>query len=515
MVRPRLPRLSHPAVPALALALLGAAPCSCAVFGISLDRTKAPDAGGRYAGPECEGIELDDEVDFVRTAGAEKRVVRMFSPQPARVDALALRVAKVTCGDALASYPPDGGADAYVQYHHDFDARRFDHATAALILAMCNKSSACIGPLGPNSTQDADATHYPAGQLAYYAEQVDPEAVDAALASAGVGTALRAHFLVELDAARTEVRRIVAEIPKVAAGILVDLPREVWTKRAAEAAEHTELYAGFDALAQQAHAQREGGVDDATVAALQDLRAAWVDACGELACMDRGLGVEVARALFFAHVSRGDGLAAQAELGLVDPEVPIEAAVSIALRQRDAMSAATEAHRKQASMRDQGLDEATARGATGGAVSHDFSSTYAWDLEKVRRVQWASLVPGGGEPRRHGGKLRAKRAKGGLVILEFADEVERYADEACSDTHRVERIESDGRLVYQQRCRKTGKTNVYRQSFEPVVVPAREAKGLQVGDVVTTVVAPGTPMPGRVVSASRKDRLVQRRDVRH
>lgn len=206
-VMPRPPHLVAPVTLACTLLLGG-----CAVFGISFDRSKSPGTGGRYVGPECEGIELREEVEFA----GDKRIVRQSSPQPARVDALPLRVAKAVCGDEVASYPSDGGADVFVQYHHDFDPRRFDHANAALILTLCNKTSSCIAPLGPGSTRDANIGHYRAGQLSYYAEQVDPKAVDAALADAGVGEALRERFLADLEAARVDVRRLVAAIPAVA-----------------------------------------------------------------------------------------------------------------------------------------------------------------------------------------------------------------------------------------------------------------------------------------------------------
>jgi hypothetical protein len=492
--------------------LLFVASSGCILFSSSLD--KGDGAAGRYTGDECSAIELDEDVDFVHENGQQTRVVRMSSPQPARTDALPVRVAKVACGDTVQSYPPDGGASAYVQYHHDFDARRFDHATAALILTMCNKTSDCIGPVGPNTIRPPEARHYEAGQLAFYAEKVDPKRVDAQLEKAGVSAGLRSHFLAQLEAARAEVKAIVKEIPAGAAEVLVGIPKQVYERRAAEDARHAELYARFDALAEKTRAQREKGPDDATIAALEDLRGDWVKACGEIACMERALGVLVARELFFAHVARQDGLGAQVERKLADPETPIEAAMEIERLQAEAMSSASETHRKREQLRDQGLDESTARAATAGADAYDFSQIGRWKLGNVRTVQWAQLVPGGAEPRHHGGKLKAKKQKGALTVLEFADVVDKYADEACRETNRVERIESDGRLVYEQRCRRTGKTNVYRTKIDPVVVPAREAKPLQIGDDVHVFVGAGEPKAARVSAAMRKDEVVQRRDVR-
>ncbi|HET6584632.1 MAG TPA: hypothetical protein VFG69_14335, partial [Nannocystaceae bacterium] len=203
-----------------------------------------------------------------------------------------------------------------------------------------------------------------------------------------------------------------------------------------------------------------------------------------------------------------------AEQPLASPKTPFEAAIAIDRRQEEAMRAASETHHKQAALRDQGLDESTTRAVTAGAEAYDFSGVRRWDLDKVRTVQWAQLVPGGRESRGHGGILRAKKTKGDKVVLEFADVVDKYADEVCRETGKVSRIESDGDLVYEQRCRLTGKTNVHRTKIDPVVVPAREAKSLQTGDDVRVIVEAGEPMPARVTSASRKEKVVQRRDVR-
>lgn len=487
----------------------------CAVLGITFDRAGADAGSGtRYVGEECKGFEMREEVDHV----GDKRIVTLSAEQPARVDPVPLAVAKIACGDTVSSYPPDGGASAWVQRHHDFDARHFDHVSAALMLTMCAKDSSCIAPDGPNSTSPTERPQYAAGLMLGYAKGVDPEVVDGALESAQVSAGLRKHFLDQLAHARAEVDKIVAATPAGAAAVFVEIPRAVQAEQAARVAPHADLYARFDAAAAAAKAKRDAGVDDAAIIALEDLRREWVTACGDLECTERDLGLEIARALFLAHVNRQDRLGAQAELGYVAPKVPTELAREIDRRQREAMSGSSEALRKQEKLRDQGVDQSTARAATAGADAFDFSNVHpiTAELERVRTVDWQALVPGGGERRTHGGVLARKRndKPSGLVVLEFADKVERYADEACRDTGRVERIESDGRLVYGEKCRATGKTNVYRTKIDPVMVPPREAKSLVAGDEVTVVVVPGEPMPARVLSASRKERQVQRRDVR-
>lgn len=484
----------------------------CAFFTSAFDRGKADGKAGasHYAGAECKAFELREDTDTV----GERRIVTLTSPQPARVDPLPLRVAKVACGDRIDLYPEDGGESAYVQYHHDFDTRRFDHATAALILTMCNKDASCIGPLEPNTSRDPAARHYPAGLLLYYAEGVDPAKTDAALTEAGVSAELRRHFQGELERARTQVRTVAAEITGPAAEVFIGIPAEVRKERAAEDAKYAALFARFDAIAKTAQAKREGGVDDPTIAALEELRGDYLAQCGAFDCLDRGLGIAIARELFFAHVSRQDALGAQAELRMADPKERTEVAREIDRRQEAAMGDASEAYRKQAQLRDQGLDEGTTKAATGNAAAYDFSKSRRWSFERIRTVRLAELVPGGGEPRYHGGKLAAKKPSGADTMLVFADKVDRYADEACVETRKVQRIESDGTLVYAQKCRATGKTNVYRTKIDPVVVPAREAKALKTGDEVNLVVAGGEPMSGRVSSASRNEKLVQRRGLR-
>ncbi len=491
---------------------LSAASGGCAVFGISLDRGARDPDDGRYRGPECEAFELHEQTAHVYRDGKSSSVSTFYAPQPARNDALSLQVAKLACGDMISSYAQDGGAPAIVHALYGFDARRFDHVAAALAVTMCGQDSHCIGPDPPNTESGSEDRDYAAGMLVALSRRIEPTTVSAALTEAGVGTALRDRFLARLAAARAEIDRRVAAMPEAAAAVLVTIPTQVWDARAAEGTAQPELWARFDAAAAAAAAQREAGVSDDAVTTLADLRREFVAACGELDCAQRSMGVAIARALLLAYVSRGDALGAQAELALAQPQPPVEAVFEIDARQREAMGAATEAHRTQASLRDQGLDEGTARSATRGAAAYDFSAVHRFAFERARGVQWASLA---GEPREHGGTLRAKKARGDQVVLQFDDIVTKYADEVCRDTNRVERIESDGRLVYGTKCRATGKTNVDRQPVPPVVVPAREATSLQPGDAVRVVVTPGeAPQAARVLAAWRKDTLVQLRDVR-
>ncbi|HET6584185.1 MAG TPA: hypothetical protein VFG69_12070, partial [Nannocystaceae bacterium] len=92
---PALPRRSLLWIPLVAATMGG-----CAFFSTAFDKSAEPPGGRRYTGTECEGLELEEHTDFTRDdAGNEKRSVRLFSQQPARVDALPMRVAKVACGD--------------------------------------------------------------------------------------------------------------------------------------------------------------------------------------------------------------------------------------------------------------------------------------------------------------------------------------------------------------------------------------------------------------------------------
>ena len=70
--------------------------------------------------------------------------------------------------------------------------------------------------------------------------------------------------------------------------------------------------------------------------------------------------------------------------------------------------------------------------------------------------------------------------KRGEVRLTFPTERYQYTEQDCRETNRVDKILSDGTLVYRKVCRDLGKKWAERVP-EPIVVPASCKAGLAVG----------------------------------
>ncbi|MEM6990524.1 MAG: hypothetical protein AAF721_08510, partial [Myxococcota bacterium] len=303
--------------------------------------------------------------------------------------------------------------------------------------------------------------------------------------------------------------------PDVERTVFVDAPAEVRADKEAHYKEFTEHWRELQTLTAAANAERGEGVGGETIAALEDLRRGYVVACGgDAECMHDGLPAAVAHQLFLAHVSRRDTAAAMVEMDLVEPTGPRgrPTALQIHRVQQEVLGRARVSKAKALDAKRRGLDAQTAAAALGEVAVHDFTEANAWPMHEVKRLEYAAVVPG--TARKASGKVKAKKKAGdGLTQIVFADVVKRYADEDCRDTNKVERIGSDGRVQYKQRCRRTGKTIVHRRTFDPVVVPTPEAAGLKPGDKVALWTVPGETKTGRVRWAHRKDRLVMIRDV--
>jgi len=479
-----------------------------------------------YEGPECAGMELhtqheqrkrgtrhpDDAPGTPMTHDHPSETFPVvYAPQPSAGASFAEQAAHVACGERLSSYPSKVPTPALV--HERFDDYAFDHAAAATILASCDRLQACLFRVDP-----AEATQHQrwvAGLLSFYAAHVDRAKVEAALDEAGVSAGLAGVFLKRFESGRASVVAVAETIPEAERAAFLDVPAQVREQTEAGYQAHNELWKELRALRERAQTERAEGVSDETIAALSGLRASYVKACGAKAsCMRDGLPAAVAHELFLAYVSRGDAAGAYTEMDFVEPtgEQGRPTAQEIHRRQAELLRASTGAARKIQEAKKRGLDDSTAKAAA-GAGAHDFSETRPWAIDEAPKVQYAAVVPG--QVHKASGKVKTtKKAGEGRTTIVFADKVTRWADMDCRDTNKIERVHPDGRIDYHQRCRKTGKMNVDRRTFDPVEVPAVEAAKLVAGDEVVLWVVPGETKVGRVRWVRRKDRVVQLRDVR-
>ena len=513
---------------ASALSLL---PTGCAWFGAIEINGKPIGGPGKtqsarmYQGPECAGIELhtqyeqrkrgtrhpDDAAGTPMTHDHPSETFEVvYAPQPAAGASFAEQVAHVTCGERLSSYPSKVPTPAVL--HDRFDDYAFDHGAAAVILASCERLQACLFRVEPaKATQHQ---RWAAGLLSYYAEHVDRTKVEAALDGAGVPAGMKGVFLKRFDTGLASVAAVAETIPDPEREAFLDVPAQVREQTEASYQEHNERWKTLRKLRGEAEAQRADGVPDETIAALSELRADYVKSCGgKPGCMRDPLTSAIAHELFLAYVSRGDAAGAHTEMDFVEPDAERSqpAAREIHRRQRELLRSSTAAANKLRDAKKRGLDERTAQAAA-GAGAHDFSETRPWAIDEAPKLEYAAVVPG--QVHKASGKVKTtKKAGEGRTTIVFADKVTRWADMDCRDTNKIERVHADGRIDYAQRCRKTGKMNVDRRTFDPVEVPVAEAAGLKAGDEVVLWVVPGKTKVGRVRWVRRKDRLVQLRDV--
>lgn len=479
-----------------------------------------------YEGPECASMELytqheqrkrgsrhpDDAPGTPMTHDHPSETFPVvYAPQPDPSASFAEQAAHVACGERLSSYSSKVPTPAVL--HERFDDYAFDHAAAATILASCERMESCLFRVDP-----AEATQHQrwvAGLLSFYAANVDRAKVEEALDSAGVSAGLEAVFMKRFDTGLASVVAVAETIPEAERAAFLEVPAAVREETEAAYQTHNERWKNLRALRDKAEAERVDGVSDDTIASLSALRADYVDACGgKPSCMHDGLPAAIAHELFLAYVSRGDAAGAYTEMDFVEPtgEHGLPAAHEIYRRQSELFRRSTAAADKLQDAKKRGLDARTAQAAA-GAGAYDFSETRPWAIDEAPGVQYAAVVPG--QVHKASGKVKTtKKAGEGRTTIVFADKVTRWDDMDCRDTSKIERVHADGRIDYKQRCRKTGKVNVDRRTFDPVEVPTPEAAKLVAGDEVVLWVVPGQTKVGRVRWVRRKDRVVQIRDVK-
>jgi hypothetical protein len=110
-----------------------------------------------------------------------------------------------------------------------------------------------------------------------------------------------------------------------------------------------------------------------------------------------------------------------------------------------------------------------------------------------------------------GGEVRAIERRGDQATILLADTVMQMLDSDCRDTNKVDRIERDGRVVYQQVCNKA-RARTVREKNAPITVPYEEARSLRPGEYVVAWV--GRDRRGLVLRASKNQHDVQIRGIR-
>jgi hypothetical protein len=104
---------------------------------------------------------------------------------------------------------------------------------------------------------------------------------------------------------------------------------------------------------------------------------------------------------------------------------------------------------------------------------------------------------------------RAKK-KADTVEVSFKKESWNEPIYKCVETHRLDRIEADGTLVYRKKCRKTGSKKMSSQE-KPITLPASAAAGIRPGSFLVVARSKKNSsegLPRRVYASKKRDKIV-------
>ncbi|MDQ3368284.1 MAG: hypothetical protein M3680_22900 [Myxococcota bacterium] len=491
---------------------------------------------GPYWGPACVRIEAPSN-----HRASDGDAEPTLGKQPNLAHDPADQILRLICVERIMADHDEPGRNTWVTQHFRFDELFFDHLTASMMLVQCLAAESCLdAPHVPRSRahqeqlRDAHVERgelaaartdvwqlYQAGMMRWYADRVDPAEVGRRLAALPLDGAAQHAYLELLGHARAGVIAMTSTLSAEARALFVDLPIEIFERRAAEHARSAKVVRELAVLIDRIQAERAAGtqaVSDDTVARLTKLRLAYHASCKQ-DCTRSTIFAAITQQLFWSHVSRGDAAAATVETRLLSAEQAPSAAQEIALRQSTALGEAITRRERVESARRQGVDADAARSAAAGSVLDFGDGRYVYRWERAFEVAWQALIPGAAVEVK--GKVAGVDRRGAHARVRFQDTVRTWVDDdhdSCVETNRVDRVRNDGTVVYRERCSRTI-TRVDRTKTPPVVMAAGEAAGLVAGDELiafATAGPPGAKEPrsgGRVWLVKRGGRVVRLRDL--
>jgi hypothetical protein len=123
-----------------------------------------------------------------------------------------------------------------------------------------------------------------------------------------------------------------------------------------------------------------------------------------------------------------------------------------------------------------------------------------------RGFEFPDWRSGSREERR--GVIQSAKASGDVIKVTFKKESWQEPTYSCRETNKIDGIK-DGKLVYRQKCRKTGSKTV-KHHEQPVEFPMRHASYLKVGQflIFTRPLGNSVAMPKKVYRTKKQDKLV-------
>ncbi|MBW2730806.1 MAG: hypothetical protein JRH20_00350 [Deltaproteobacteria bacterium] len=386
--------------------------------------------------------------------------------------------------------------------HFQFDDRRFDHVSAAMISIHWGNY--------PKPRRAFSSNNYTNlwGIAKTYADHVDTAQLLAQLGTLKIPAEAAKFFIARFEKAKAKVIESIATMEPAIKPMMVQLPTKVLAERKAYFSKYAAFYKRLDALKGTANAERAAGNTQSVITKLTQLRSDYIKMCARLACQYTPIYAELSRELAVSYVAAKDALGARLESQpfMRDGSYVVSFAQDLGVQQRHAGAKLATAWNKYQKAKRGGVDEQTARSVAGGpAANFDKRRMMIWPKTSIPNF---GAALGRSKSKTFKAKIASiKRIKGGVRVSFAKVRYKVSVPYACRRTRRVSRIQSDGRLQYERIC-KWKKVSRVRLTAQPVVLPKAEARQLRRGDEVRGL---RIEDQGRVIRVERNKKAIQLR----
>ncbi|MBS1120429.1 MAG: hypothetical protein H6Q90_2657 [Deltaproteobacteria bacterium] len=455
-----------------------------------------------FSSPECSKVIRplggpNDDYNAISTKkdpSAEAQILLLICPRRSMIG---------TYGHELPTWPLIEKLDPEESYFAQDDTHPDVIGAALSVVGIANRKQD-----DRNDHDDPRASE--TGLALFWSTVIPPAEVEAALAPVQLAPDAKQAFLAFYRAAPSMLR--VDLLSPVERNLVVDIPVAVYKERQAHITEYRQLYDRLAALRAEAAAARAKGSDlGALIDKLVALRGEFLVRCGKLECKNRPLYADATRELATLDVVRGDVVAARAESSLFAARGSYVAGLPQAVRAAQAREAAKlrEQRAKFRKAKDSGADDATARQLAGGEGAQLDSHFF---LEPpMALANFAAALEHGDSIMPSSAEVASLKVTGATAHVVFKlNRIEYEEPYDCKRTNRITRIRDDGSLEYEEDC-KYRKVTDSKAAHPPIDLPASEAKGLRVGEMLSFL---SGKTGARVVEVRRKDAVVQLRGDR-
>jgi hypothetical protein len=397
------------------------------------------------------------------------------------------------------------------ELHLAFDDRNPSHLETALLVFW---SAYPYGHNGADKFNNKIDVQKPKPRIAknakFYAGLVDQAKLGEEMSAAGVSPEAQKAFVQNYEAAVARIDARLADWSDAERILYIDVANEVLEKRKQHFEANAAFYEEYDKLLVEADEARKSGADTAAVIPkLEDLRTRYLQECGKLSCQRDPVYAGASNELGMLYAAAGNKADAYVTTRPFvrpgDYVVTFAQAVHEARRERGGVFLGNlEKYRRAI---EGGMDEETASTMASGPRFKFSTRDHLFEVD-TEMPDYSKALEGRSSVSHFSAEVRSiKDAKDGLKKISFQKYTNTYRESYdCKKTNRIERINRDGRVIYEQNCKYREKSKTH-ESHEPVLARAEDVKHLKRGDKLSAYASGDEPV--RVFKVYRDDKIVQ------